>query len=183
MRKIQLLAIAIILLCTASYTSAQDNKFKVSEKSHMLIEGTSNLRDWGVEIPVIKGDAAIDAGSVESFAFTIKVNDMKGTVSGMMEHVKKALKADANPEIRFSLAKPGKLENGKSKVEANITAAGKTKLFEIDGNVKKEGNMYIITGIKGMKMTDFGIEPPKALLGTVKAADAINIKFEVILNQ
>jgi len=183
MKKIQLLSIAAILLLTVGLASAQGNKFKVSEKSKMLIEGTSNLRDWGVEVPVIKGDATIDANSVELFSFTIKVNEMKGTVSGMMEHVKKALKADANPEIRFSLAKPGKLENGKSKVEANITAAGKTKLFEIEGNVKKEGNAYVITGSKAMKMTDFGIEPPKALLGTVKAADAINIKFEVILNQ
>ena len=110
MRKIQLLAIAIILLCTASYTSAQDNKFKVSEKSHMLIEGTSNLRDWGVEIPVIKGDAAIDAGSVESFAFTIKVNDMKGTVSGMMEHVKKHSKPTPIPKSGFRWPNPENLK-------------------------------------------------------------------------
>ena len=183
MRKIQLLIIVSILLLTAGYSSAQGNKFKVSEKSTMLIEGTSNLRDWGVEIPIIKGEAVVEGNNIETFAFTIKVNDMKGTVSGMMDHVKKALKADANPEIRFSLAKPGKLENGKSKAEANITAAGKTKLFEIEGNVKKEGNTYVITGSKAMKMTDFGIDPPKALLGTVKAADAVNVKFEVILNQ
>ena len=34
-----------------------------------------------------------------------------------------------------------------------------------------------------MKMTDYGIEPPKALLGTIKTGDDIKIIFKTVFQK
>ena len=41
---------------------------------------------------------------------------------------------------------------------------------------------YQVSGAYPMKMTDFGIEPPTALLGTMTTGDDVTINFNLTLS-
>ena len=40
--------------------------------------------------------------------------------------------------------------------------------------------VYLLEGKKALKMTDYNIEPPKALLGTITTGDDIEVHFNTV---
>ncbi|MGH9361260.1 MAG: hypothetical protein ACRD2T_05030, partial [Thermoanaerobaculia bacterium] len=40
---------------------------------------------------------------------------------------------------------------------------------------------YRITGALELKMTDFGIQPPTALMGLIRAGDGLRVRFDLRL--
>ena len=45
------------------------------------------------------------------------------------------------------------------------------------------GNKVTLTGATKLKMTDYKIDPPKALMGTITTGDEITIKFNTVLTK
>jgi polyisoprenoid-binding protein YceI len=65
-----------------------------------------------------------------------------------------------------------------------LTIAGtakKTDLY-VQGKVGGDGSLTF-NGSKKLKMTDFGIKPPTALMGTMTVGDEVEIVFSVTLKQ
>jgi polyisoprenoid-binding protein YceI len=48
---------------------------------------------------------------------------------------------------------------------------------------KWKANSMTVSGDYTLKMTDYGIQPPKAMWGTIKTGDEVTIKFEIVLYQ
>ncbi|HMU70708.1 MAG TPA: YceI family protein, partial [Chitinophagales bacterium] len=69
------------------------------------------------------------------------------------------------------------------KVNGDLTIAGFTKNIDISGMVyvKENGKLYIDVS-RALKMTDFKIDPPTALMGTMQVADDITIRFKLNYN-
>jgi polyisoprenoid-binding protein YceI len=99
----------------------------------------------------------------------------------------KALKEEEYPNIEYSLLSFGDVvktdNNFTAKATGNLSVAGTTKKvsLNITGTQLKNGNIEI-TGSKDMKMTDFNIDPPTALLGTMRTRDEITIEFKIVLD-
>jgi polyisoprenoid-binding protein YceI len=101
-----------------------------------------------------------------------------------------ALKAAAYPEILFTISTPIRLVQVRDcqtaipvRGELALAGARKTvtmlvKTFEIkQGNLSFEGSQRI-------NMTDFGVKPPSALFGTMRAGPEITIHFNTnFINQ
>lgn len=68
------------------------------------------------------------------------------------------------------------------KTVGNLSVAGTTKKVTLDFELQLTANKVTLKGEKSFKMTEFGIEPPKALLGTITTGDEITIKFNTTLN-
>lgn len=49
--------------------------------------------------------------------------------------------------------------------------------------MKIEESKISLIGSKTIKMTDFGVDPPKAMFGTITTGDAIDIKFHSIFKK
>ncbi|MEP5936390.1 MAG: YceI family protein, partial [Winogradskyella arenosi] len=71
----------------------------------------------------------------------------------------------------------------KVSVSGKMTIAGVTKTISVDLTANLQGSNVILEGNKTFKMTDFGIDPPKALLGTIKTGDDITIVFKSTFNK
>ena len=104
----------------------------------------------------------------------------------MNNNTYKALKADDHPEIIFALATqlPGIPVDAKGKVIAakvNLSIAGVTKTIDMSVTVTavSHGNIAF-EGSKTIKMTDYGVKPPVAMLGTMKTGDEITIHFKTV---
>ena len=64
-----------------------------------------------------------------------------------------------------------------TKIMGELTICGFKKLIPIDIKVLNTTKGVNVSGTYDMKMTDFKIDPPTALMGTIKTGDEISIHF------
>ena len=95
----------------------------------------------------------------------------------------KALKAKDYPKIKFIFKKGKIVDENKTFIDielnGDLTIAGVTKNVTVLTKINKNGDTIVLKGSHKLKMTDFGITPPKALLGTIKTGDEITIEFNL----
>lgn len=184
----KLIAVLVVLI-TANRLQAQ-NQYLLESDHKITIEGTSNLHDWVEVAQIASGDGAVlwnqDASfTIQKLFLKVSVKSIKSDKGSIMDSkTYDALKGDAHPYITFkmvSIKSLTKTATGYSvKVNGDLTIAGVTKNVDINGTVavKEKGKLYIETS-KAIKMTDFGIEPPTAMMGAMKVGDDITIKFKL----
>ncbi len=159
-----------------------------NDTSFLEVHGTSSLHDWHVDAQQQMGTADIntsDALEINALNFSVVSESLKSGKSGMDKNTYKALKTDDYKTIDFKLTKVNtvdKLTDNSFKVSAvgDMTITGVTKAVPIDFTFKLQGNQLLVEGEKPLKMTDFGIDPPKALFGTIKTGDEINVVFKAV---
>ncbi|MCB0855839.1 MAG: YceI family protein, partial [Bacteroidetes bacterium] len=62
--------------------------------------------------------------------------------------------------------------------KGQLTIAGVTKTITLNADCKVSDNGQITcTGSKKIKMSDYGIDPPTAMFGTIKTGDDLTIVF------
>ncbi|PBQ30606.1 hypothetical protein CNR22_02060 [Sphingobacteriaceae bacterium] len=166
------------------------NTYALEKDYTVTIKGTSNLHDWSENVNTVTGNGVVTWNSdgtfdLTSIAMKMNVRSIKSKEGAIMNNnTYKALKADDHPEILFSLTAPIKAVvtkyNDKAiSAKGNLTIAGVTKAIDIQVKVFiYEKTKLGFEGSKTIKMSDFGIKPPTALLGTLKTGDAITIEFK-----
>ena len=180
-----LLAACILFI---SATTAK-NTYTLSKDYTVTINGTSNLHSWDEKVTTVSGNGTVnwDNGSFELVAVNIKmdVHSIQSDMgSAMNNKTYKALKADANPEIIFALNVPVKAiqTNVNEKTvtaKGNLTIAGITKAVDMKVKISMvEKGKFVVEGSQSIKMSDYNIDPPTALFGTLKTGNEIVINFK-----
>lgn len=189
MRQFKYLLLSVIIFAPTAPIHAQ-NKYACSSDHVVTIHGTSNLHDWDETVKTVTGDGAISwngDGSFDMNAVGIKmdVHSIKSNEGSIMNNnTYKALKADNYPEILFALVTPIRaipVNVNKRALQARITLtiAGVTRTMDMTVLATAQGKGKItFEGTKTIKMTDFNVKPPVALLGTLKTGDDITIHFK-----
>ena len=62
----------------------------------------------------------------------------------------------------------------------DLTISGNTNTIDLPFNLTINGDKVLLKGKKALKMTDYGVEPPKALLGTITTGDEIEVHFNTV---
>lgn len=159
----------------------------------MTVYGTSTLHDWHMDVTSLNCKASFaisnsEVKSIDGFNFSCKSNSLKSDKDKMDKLAWEALKADDNPSIiaKFKSMKEieGIKEGFKATVYADVTVAGVTKLtsLNVKGVYLSNGNLKI-TGSKILKMTDFDMDPPTAVMGTIKTGDQISLLYVIELQE
>jgi hypothetical protein len=69
------------------------------------------------------------------------------------------------------------------KVWTRITIAGETRSVWLPAQVRKPGpNRWHIRAKKELRMTDFRVNPPTALMGMIKTSDEITIELDLLIH-
>ena len=181
-----------ILLFTFSFAFGQGN-YRATNFS-LVIKGTSNLHDWQSVAKEVRtsGDMTLVAGvlkSVQSLTVEIPVKMIKSAKGSIMDNkTYDALKANSNPNIVYKLEKVTSLNAKGNAYDLNasgyLTIAGNTNKIDLTVQGKVDGDGSItFSGSKKLKMTDYKIKPPTALLGTMTTGDEVEIVFQVTLKQ
>ena len=125
--------------------------------------------------------AAAKPGGVEAFDIAIRAASLTSPKEGLDKNMHKALKVAEHQDITFRLAR---LEAGAA---ANtLKAVGTLKIAgverEVSFTLKAAVNASTITvmGALDLLMTDYGITPPKAMLGMLKTDPKIAVTFEAV---
>ncbi len=181
------LLISIMLLSTG-ILSAQVLKI-VPKTSSITINGTSNLHDWNSKSEEIKGELVLTGNDqVKSFTLEIPVKSIKSGERMMDSKTYEAFDSGKNPNIAFRLTDVSNLQINGDKVDVvfngNLTMAGATRKVAIKASGKNtKSGTYIFNGNVSLKMTDFQMKPPTALLGAIKVGDGIKLDFNIILQE
>jgi hypothetical protein len=120
------------------------------------------------------------------FVLVVPVAGLKSGNNTLDEHLREALKEDKFREIHGAVTSynnHGRNPDGSYKVTAqvNLDIAGKTVTVPVDATLKVEGRDLRIKGQKQLLMTDFDIRPPTLMMGAIKTANEITIRFDFLL--
>lgn len=194
-------AAALVLGVTlAPPAAAQSTALPLSIKTAKItIDGTSNVHDWSASTTQVRvtratlaagvdgpsfWDAVVKPGAVEAFDLTIPATTLSSPRSGLDKNMYKALKVDAHPDIAFRL----KRLTAKAGTPGAFTAAGTLRVAGVDKDVTLDVTLgrsaqgLVVKGATTVLMTDFGIEPPTALFGTVRSAPEVTVSFQTVLS-
>ena len=180
----------ILLLLSFGYLQAQETyQLRTAEIS---ISGTSSLHDWTSRTSELTATAVLTVENgnlidIPSLKVTIPVLSIKSEKGKVMDNkTYKALQSDDHPTITFKLQELNSVEaNGEGldlTAMGQLTIGGNTQTIELAVKaITDDKGGFRFSGSKALKMTEFGIDPPTALLGTLKTGDDITVAFEVTL--
>lgn len=174
--------IFIATFAIALTAGAQDFKSNQAESS-MKVTGTSTLHDWEINVESFTAQATLKGEALENARFTAQVKSMKSGTSAMDDNTYKALKNDKHPQITFqSTSVTGTA--GQLVIKGNLTIAGSTKPITMNATLDKANEKSMtVKGKYTFKMSQFGIDPPKAMLGTIRTGDEVTIDYKMVLHK
>lgn len=147
-------------------------------KTEILVEGTSNIHDWEMTSEKAVGTVQSSNGTISEISIEIPVKSLESGKGGMDKNAYKALNEDDYPTIKFSST-----EVSSSKIKGHLIINGKSKTVSIPVSTKKSGQNIEISGKYKINMTHYGVEPPTALMGTIKTGEEVTINFNFQVNQ
>ncbi|MGW8123450.1 YceI family protein [Roseivirga echinicomitans] len=175
----------LILLMTLSYSvlSAQEQYNLAKADQYFVVKGTSSLHDWHMDATDGEGQAQLMQANgvlnIKSAQVRFKAESLKSGKNGMDKNAYKALNTKKFEWVAFELSAFEAKQGGKGIVTGNLTIAGFTKPISFDVETVQSTGAITITGSSAFKMTDFKVDPPTALLGTIKTGDDVTVEFKL----
>ncbi len=187
-----LTAATLAALVFAGATAEDVLRRHVPAKSGSTIQilGTSTLHDWKIESDQLEGTLNLSLADLQAGAWCsehrpavearIKSESLKSDKAAMDKVAWKALRTREFPEITYHLTEAGVPKasgEGKWSVAArgDMTVAGVKKEVSLTLTVTQHGTALMVSGRLPLKMTDFGIKPPTAMMGAIKSADDVTV--------
>lgn len=150
----------------------------------MTIFGTTNIHDFQSKVTQASGELVIKDAKPQSMLVEIPVKGIKSKEKLMDTKTYKAFNADKYPVIIFQLTNVSELQVAGNEINVmvagNLTMNGVTKpvILKSSGKIVKPG-VYEFSGSLALKMTDFKMQPPTAMLGLMKVRDPVTVKYTV----
>ena len=156
--------------------------------SRVTVQGDSNLHPWSCTSvrPAARVEIDLDAPQIaRSLSLRVPVATLDCGDGKMNDKIRAALKAEAHPDIEFHLIRAEAVATQPLELKATgaLTIAGKTRAvgFPFDVEIGAGGAAKAI-GKVTILMTDYGVEPPTALL-VLKTYDQVVVSFEIHTEQ
>lgn len=188
MRTIFKLFILAAALLTSHVLYAQNSFRSVDGQSKVIVKGTSSVHDWEMQSSDISVKMGLSASGqalqIRDVSFSSTANSLKSKHDLMNNKAYEALNAKKHPEIRFvqtSVSVESFQNNSfKGKLQGNLEIAGVTKNVEIPfTGALKSDHQVVVNGTLKLRMSDFGIKPPTAMMGTIKTGNEISLEYQV----
>jgi hypothetical protein len=165
-------------------------------ESKLWVEGTSTMKSFSCKaadftlsvksesagaIPaVLAGQKAVK--TVELTIPTAKIDCANGT---MNEHMRKAIKADENASIKFTLTTYDVAANAKGAegvVRGTLFLGGSERPVDVTAIATDAGNGAMrVAGSYELALSAFNLKAPSLMFGSIKVADKVQVKFDLVL--
>jgi polyisoprenoid-binding protein YceI len=187
-RNIVVIVFAAALFMTLNnFSYGQLVKVKANK---MTVQGSSSLHDWESQITKaewkgvfqVENLALVDVKNVE---VKIPVESIKSTKGKIMDSkTYDAFNFEKYPFIIYSLTS-AKINQTAGTIDAKgtLSMGGATRPIELQAKYKvlPSGELQL-TLSKTLKMTEFKMEPPTAMMGTIKVGDEVTVNFDITVN-
>ena len=165
--------------------------------ARITIAGTSNVHAYSASTTIARitsvqlassvagpafWDEIVKPGGLQAFEIAIPAAKLASDKEGLDKNMHKALKVEQHPEITFRVTSVqsrgtpgGLLALGKLRI------AGVEREVALDITTARTGDGLLVKGAISILMTDYGIAPPKAMLGMLKTDPKVTVSFETML--
>ena len=172
--------ITTLLLSTALF--AQTYQI-VPEESEVIVWGTSNVHDWEAPAEEFSGSATLEIAedslvSISSLEFSVVAEEINSGKGGMDKRIDNALKVNKHKNITFVLTDITDIKSSTLVASGELTIAGVTKnvQMEVEYQLQPDGTITF-NGKQNIDMTEFDVDPPTAMFGTIKAGEMVDVEF------
>ncbi len=179
--------IAVITLVVAFYSGyASAQTLKLNPKFNLTIAGTTNVHDYETKVTQMNGEIVLNGSKqVKSLVVNIPVKSIKSKEKLMDTKTYEAFNADTYPNISFKMTDLQSLQMNGADVSValtgNLTFNGTTRKVTLKSNGKEvKPGLYQFKGAIALKMTDFNMKPPTAMMGMMKVGDGVTLKYDVM---
>ncbi|ARA94146.1 hypothetical protein AWN76_013935 [Rhodothermaceae bacterium RA] len=198
LRAIVPLLLLLLSLPAAGTPADGPQRFIVQPGSRFWIRGSSTVNRFTCEAAEVVGYGVLEASPAgartvqEGGAGTVQVHvsvPVQAFDCGnrrMNRDMYEALKAQAHPVIQYELLQADVLSADEDgwhtvQVRGRLTIAGTERIVETRVQARREPDGRVrAVGSMALRMTDFNVEPPTAMMGVIKAHDDITVHFELI---
>lgn len=172
--------------------------YHISKKSVLKLNGKTNVNGFTCDCnetfqpQQFMVENAADGGLSLSFqmaTLSLKIKTLDCGNNLMNKDLQKALHASEHPSITIELKKVEQDKCNrltelkdwvKLKALTKITLNGISKDYWLNITAKKNApNQFRFIGSKTLKMSDFGVTPPVAMMGMIKVQDDITINLDL----
>jgi hypothetical protein len=176
--------------------------YSPEEMSQLWIEGRSNVNEFECRASQYIGEAAIFnqqepvdivSGSDDQIFLKVEINvdSFDCGRSRMNRDLREALKSDQFPDITFIFERAeltGTTEDSDQFIEiivtGKLTVAGETRDISFVTRAQYLNDLQVrATGSTTIRMTDFNVEPPTALMGMIRADEELTVHFDLIATE
>jgi len=186
----RILPTLMLTLFIPGIASAQEALNVKSVKA--VIKGTSSLHDWESNITQIdfRGMIVMDNGvpkEIQDVKVSIPVKTIKSSEGRIMDNkTYEAFHSDLHPFITFIFSRSQVTVDQSNiiiKAPGQLTMAGTTKstVVEARGRILANGDLQLAVSQK-INMTDFNMEPPTVVLGTIKVGEWVTVVADLVLH-
>jgi polyisoprenoid-binding protein YceI len=164
--------------------------------ARLTLSGTSNVHEYTASTTEIRvtrvqlgtlppgGDllgSAVTPGVVEAFEVAIPAKSLSSPKEGVDKNMHAALKSVEHPDITFKLLRfePKPAPAAGTRAIGVLRIAGVDRQVTIDIATERKDATLIVKGTLALLMTDWGVVPPKAMMGMLKTDPKVTITFEV----
>jgi polyisoprenoid-binding protein YceI len=166
------------------------------DTARVTIAGTSNIHEYTASTtkirvtraelgPLVAGanfwENALKPGAVSAFEIAIPAATLTSPKDGLDKNMYKALKVEQHPEITFHLLRFEPGVAGAAKAIGMLQIAGVEHEVALDLKTQRNESSLSVKGEVELLMTDYGITPPKAMLGMLKTDPKVTVTFETVL--
>lgn len=197
MNKVLSVLTLLSLLFFSNTAFGQANAYEMHESSKMTIEGTSTLHDWESNVEEFSLDISMNQdaftgssaeGAISSLSLQAAVESIKSGKGGMDRRTYDALQEEDHPYITFNLISAELADSIETdneftlNVTGDLTIAGVTNTvtFPVTGMMEGD-NSYRFEGNHEINMIDYEVDPPTAMLGTIKTGEVVTVNFNILL--
>jgi polyisoprenoid-binding protein YceI len=189
------IAIAVAAVFAAGVYPAAETPLAV-DSARVTIAGTSNVHDYTASTTKVRvtraqiGSAiagsdfwanALKPGALEAFEIAVPAATLTSPKEGLDKNMHKALKVEAHPEITFRLVRfESAAAQGTARAIGVLQIAGVERQVALDIVTARTPAGLSVQGKLNLLMTDFGITPPKAMLGMLKTDPKVTVTFETV---
>ena len=183
----------LILVSFSGMQTIKNSKIiRITPKSELQINGTSNIKDFTCEYEIqnlnqpirIHYETEHDIIKFEKTVLILETNGFDCGGKGINKDFHGLLKSDIYPRISLTL-KQINLKSHKSNMAdalIDIEIAGLTRSYHMETTFQNMEN-WLISGKLKLNIRDFKLEAPKKMFGMVVVSDEIEINFKLVVEE
>ena len=173
--------IILFLAFVCSQPLHAQSRYNLVANPTLKIDGSSNARNWSMTSTTATGNGQFtlqggELAGIQNLTVELQAESLKSGTNGLDKKAYGALDTKNNKTIRFTL-RDLTGSGATRQARGDLQLAGTSRPISFSVTVGKSGNNFTFEGSIPIKLTDFGIDPPTAVMGTIRTRDDATISF------
>lgn len=177
--KLSVALLVFAFVSAGTIVNAQTLKLK---SASFTISGTTNVHNFKSKSAQATGYLTVVDGKAKSMLVEVPVKSIVSGEKLMDKKTYETFNEPKNPTIKFNMTEVNSLQVNGSTINAFVTGtlsmggASKRVALKANGKEVKPG-VYTFEGSMPVKMSDYNMKAPTAMLGAMKVGDLVTINY------